>query len=251
VYLPYSNGNNYIRPAGTSNYTIFDSQAGITVGHQAQTAYRLSISGASFLQGNVRVGGGQSIYTGLPLVPMHIVGNGGSLLLEGVDHTYITFYPDGFAAGRKSYFGFADGATNTITLKNEISGGDVEISTTGGGDINLNASVWAKEVVVQLTDPWPDFVFTKTYSLYSLSDLEAYINLNKHLPNVPSAKEVSEDGVNLGEMDAILLQKIEELTLYTINQQKQIEAQAKNFNEQKELIEKQAILIEQLMKLID
>jgi hypothetical protein len=58
----------------------------------------------------------------------------------------------------------------------------------------------------------------------SLTEVATYIEENKHLPNVPSAAEVEQNGVDLGEMDKILLQKVEELTLYVIQQQKQIEA---------------------------
>ncbi len=69
---------------------------------------------------------------------------------------------------------------------------------------------------------WADFVFNKDYKLMPLKKLESYLNTNKHLPDVPSAKEVAKDGIDLGDMDAKLLQKIEELTLYTIQLQKQI-----------------------------
>jgi hypothetical protein len=74
---------------------------------------------------------------------------------------------------------------------------------------------------------WPDFVFEDNYNLPSLTSVENYINENKHLPNVPSAAEVEQNGVDLGEMDKILLQKVEELTLYMITQQKLIVEQQK------------------------
>jgi hypothetical protein len=59
--------------------------------------------------------------------------------------------------------------------------------------------------------------------LPSLTEVEAFINKNKHLPDVPSESEVLENGINLGEMDALLLQKIEELTLYVIELEKKLE----------------------------
>ena len=68
-----------------------------------------------------------------------------------------------------------------------------------------------------------DFVFEKDYKLRSIGDLETFIKENKHLPDIPSANDVKENGIDLGEMDAKLLQKIEELTLYIIEQQKQLE----------------------------
>ncbi|GGD07570.1 hypothetical protein GCM10011368_06870 [Hyunsoonleella pacifica] len=70
---------------------------------------------------------------------------------------------------------------------------------------------------------WPDYVFTNDYKLPTLLEVEAYIKENGHLPNIDSAKEVEKNGVLLGEMNAKLLEKIEELTLYIIEQQKQIE----------------------------
>ena len=70
---------------------------------------------------------------------------------------------------------------------------------------------------------WPDYVFRDDYVLVSLSELEQYIEEHGHLPNVPSEKEVQEQGQDLGEMNKILLEKVEELTLHLIEQQKRIE----------------------------
>ncbi len=240
VYFPYSNGNNYIRPSSTSNYTFFDSQAGVGIGHQATTSFRLSVSGHSFLSGNLRVGSA-SIYSSLPAAPLHVLGDSNSVLLEGVDYTFISFYPLSLDSGRKSMFGYISPSTTTLTLKNEVSGADIELSVTDTGSINLNGRVWAKEILIQLTDPWPDFVFSTSYELNTLAQVEEYINKHSHLPNVPSAEEVAEKGINIAEMDAILLQKIEELTLYAIAQQKQID-------EQKKIIEEQSKLVETLIK---
>ena len=72
-------------------------------------------------------------------------------------------------------------------------------------------------------DSWPDFVFGNNYKLMNLYELEQYINTNQHLPDVPAAQEVSANGIDLGEMNAILLQKVEELTLHIIELQKQID----------------------------
>ena len=71
-------------------------------------------------------------------------------------------------------------------------------------------------------DSWADFVFSAEYCLMPLNELQNYISLNKHLPNVPSESDVKENGVDLGEMDIILLQKIEELTLYILQLESRI-----------------------------
>jgi len=76
--------------------------------------------------------------------------------------------------------------------------------------------VHAQEVKVDLSVPGPDYVFDNDYNLLSLEEIKTYIDKNKHLPEVPSAKEMEANGVNLGEMNMLLLKKIEELTLYVI-----------------------------------
>jgi len=89
------------------------------------------------------------------------------------------------------------------------------------------------KVAIQNTDDWSDKVFADTYQLRSLGEVEAFINKNKHLPDVPSAIEVVEKGVDVGKMDALLLQKIEELTLYMIELKKSNEQLRKELNELK------------------
>jgi len=84
----------------------------------------------------------------------------------------------------------------------------------------VNGKVNCKEVEVTLSG-WSDFVFKNDYKLRSLAEVENFINLNGHLPDVPSENDVLTNGANLGKMDAILLQKIEELTLYMIDLKKE------------------------------
>jgi len=79
------------------------------------------------------------------------------------------------------------------------------------------------KVAVNCSTDWADYVFAKDYKLKSLSEVEEFILKNNHLPNVASASEVVENGLDLGKMDAKLLEKVEELTLYLIQQNKQIE----------------------------
>ncbi|MCK9424098.1 MAG: hypothetical protein M0Q38_16050 [Bacteroidales bacterium] len=88
------------------------------------------------------------------------------------------------------------------------------------GAMKVNGKINATEIEVSLT-AWPDHVFKSGFELMPLQDVENYISLNKHLPGVPSETDVIQKGNNLGEMDAILLQKIEELTLYMIDLKKE------------------------------
>lgn len=94
----------------------------------------------------------------------------------------------------------------------------------------VNGLIHTKEVKVDLLN-WPDYVFEPSYTLTPLHELEQKIITDKHLPEIPSAKDVEENGVLLGEMNKKLLQKVEELTLYMIQLNKEIEllkANAKN-----------------------
>ncbi len=79
------------------------------------------------------------------------------------------------------------------------------------------------KVSPKTTADWADYVFDKKYELRTLTEVEKFINENKHLPGVPSAQEVVDNGIDVAKMDAKLLEKIEELTLYVIQLQKQID----------------------------
>jgi len=103
------------------------------------------------------------------------------------------------------------------------SNGNIGIGTTAPTEkLSVKGKIRAQEIKVELTG-WADYVFAKDYKLPTLEETENHIKKNGHLPNIPSAAEVAKNGVELGEMNKKLLQKIEELTLYIIDQQKRIE----------------------------
>lgn len=81
----------------------------------------------------------------------------------------------------------------------------------------------AREIIVDADPNWPDYVFEKDYSLLSLNETEKFILENGHLPGIPSVQTIQETGIDLGEMNRLLLEKIEELTLHVIQQQKEID----------------------------
>ncbi|MGQ7855252.1 hypothetical protein ACUN24_13540 [Pedobacter sp. WC2501] len=100
--------------------------------------------------------------------------------------------------------------------------GDIGIGTTSPREkLSVNGNIRAREIKVEARD-WPDYVFATDYRPLTPDELERYISVNKHLPGLPSAKEAEENGVELGKMNKKLLEKIEELTLYMISQQKEI-----------------------------
>jgi hypothetical protein len=118
--------------------------------------------------------------------------------------------------------------------------GEIGIGTTTPTEkLEVNGTIRSKEVKVEAA-PWPDYVFSSDYSLMSLQELQDYINTNGHLPEVPDADTVEEEGIALGEMNALLLKKIEELTLYQIELLKLLEEQ----NKRNESLEARIITLE-------
>ncbi len=114
--------------------------------------------------------------------------------------------------------------------------GNVGIGTaTPDAKLAVNGDVHAQEVKVDMTG-WPDYVFDEDYDLPTLKEVEKHIKEKGHLFNIPSAKEVEENGIHLGEMNKLLLEKIEELTLYTIYQEKKLKEQEKRLKKIEQLI---------------
>lgn len=111
--------------------------------------------------------------------------------------------------------------------------GDIGIGTTDPGSYKLavEGKIGARSIKVTSASVWADYVFAPEYNLMSLPEVESYIKKHNHLPNIPSAKEVEEEGFELEKMDALLLEKIEELTLHIIEQNKKLEAQAQKIEE--------------------
>jgi len=100
------------------------------------------------------------------------------------------------------------------------------------GNIRANGSFLANGTTLNV----PDYVFEPDYKLRSLADLQTYIAREKHLPDIPSAQEIKEQGVNLSELQMQLLKKVEELTLYTLEQEKVNQTQARRIAQQEQLI---------------
>jgi uncharacterized protein YaiE (UPF0345 family) len=120
-----------------------------------------------------------------------------------------------FKSNAASYFENMGSVSAMITAS-----GNFGIGTTDPKNkLSVNGTIWAKEVKVSLTDA-ADWVFDTNYKLKPLADVEKYIYENIHLPEIPSAEEFRQNDMNVSEMSNKLLQKIEELTLYAIEQDK-------------------------------
>ncbi|MDQ7949181.1 MAG: hypothetical protein REI93_10060, partial [Pedobacter sp.] len=129
-------------------------------------------------------------------------------------NTYrLSLTPDGFAS---------TGTMNVMGSGDNFIAGNVRIGTTVAHPerLSVNGRIRAHEIKVE-TANWPDYVFDDDYKNVPLPQLEQFIKLHKHLPDVPSAKVVAENGIELGEMNKLLLKKIEELTLHLIQKDKE------------------------------
>lgn len=145
----------------------------------------------------------------------------------------------GFGVDKKGIGHISANINTPVNIMNFFSSGKVSIGNAEpivgtSHRLFVEGGITSEEVVINtLTKDreWPDYVFKKDYTLMPLTDLKEYINTNGHLPNVPTAEDVSLEGQNLGEINTILLEKIEELTLYLIEQQEEIENLKKMIHE--------------------
>jgi len=118
-------------------------------------------------------------------------------------------------------------SNNSNAIMTIATNGNVGIGTINPAyKLSVSGTIQTKEVRVETG--WADFVFDKGYQLKPLPEVEAFIHANKHLENIPSAKEIQDDGLAVGEVQTKMMQKIEELTLYVIELQKQINELKKN-----------------------
>jgi hypothetical protein len=229
IYLPYSNGNNYIRPASSSNNTYFDGGGGVGVGHQGQwPGYRFMVMGKSNFHGDV----GVNIGNVQPKGALDVNGTIFSTKGWGDWMQLHTNNGNGFwrihNPQTQDYlvFGHEVGGNQTYALYLHDNG-NVSIGSNAGTDPNYKLSVdgamRAREIEVNLST-WADYVFEESYELMPLTEVEAFIDENQHLPNIPAANDMVETGLNVGDMQVKMMEKIEELTLYIIEQDKKINA---------------------------
>ncbi|MBA4260120.1 MAG: hypothetical protein C0446_13230 [Chitinophaga sp.] len=173
-----------------------------------------------------------------PLNPLHVFGYSTvGIQYQSNSHAYMQV--DGgnnhqsgyyiFKNGQQKWGIYSDANSNDLkffdTQSDRVTftqGGNVGIGTTNPTErLSVNGNICAKKLIVSQQN-WSDYVFYKNYKLRPLNELEKYIQKYQHLPDVPSTKEVQSKGINVGDTQALLLKKIEELTLYVIKQDKKI-----------------------------
>jgi hypothetical protein len=230
------NGNNYFSYNGAADVNLRflgRGSGGRALVHDAGNQLVLSYGGD--FTGGVR---SDAVLTvNAPAVPSPYVGARNPIILNsqnfgGNNSSCVVFANGGntiadigsdlIANGGKDLFLEADRGNNSILL-NPYGTGNVGIGVLNPQSrLAVNGTITAQRVKVTATG-WADFVFDKDYQLPSLKETAAYIAANKHLPGVPTEKEIEKDGQDVGEMNKVLLQKVEELTLQLIKLQQQVD----------------------------
>ncbi|MBP0613791.1 hypothetical protein J8J42_12150 [Chryseobacterium sp. cx-311] len=206
---------------------------------------RLNINGNLRLTGNsgnkIVFGGGSTAPTGTTYVGddgnFHIRLDGSKLYLHPYSSVFLFDEPDPNPLLKKAFSMESNGV---------IGMGTDNFTCSGCAEYRLFVKDGIKtekvKVEIAASNGWADYVFKDDYKLMPLHDLDTFIKTNGHLPEVPTTEQAIANGIELKEMNILLLKKVEELTLYTLQQQKQIDLQQKELQQQsrslKELAEK-------------
>jgi hypothetical protein len=216
----------YQQGSGDMNYF----NGNILLGTNINAGYKLDVNGQARIQSTLIL---KNVVTGAntdSLVSIDINGN----VKELSPSRFLSNTAICNNAGTLNYLPkFTSGniIANSIIYDNGTSVGIGTTSPSSNYKLAVEGTVGARKIIVTLANPWADYVFNSNYHLRPLSEVDQFIQENKHLPEVPTAKEIEKNGVDLAATQVILLKKIEELTLYVIDQNKKIEMQQKEIEQ--------------------
>ena len=222
-------GTNALNQSSSENYALLQGTTGSNLGRTYLNSpldirFRIKNSDKMVLDANGNVG----IGIASPAQELHVFKSGTNADIR-LQTDLATNYLDVFCGNnRAGLFGYDKASLEFATdgkLRMFISGTDGRIgigTSNPQSTLAVNGKITAKEVEVTLNG-WADFVFKPDYKLLPLSEVEKFIKEHRHLPGVPSETEILSKNQNLGEMNALLMQKIEELTLYVIELKKELE----------------------------
>ncbi|MDX1477841.1 MAG: hypothetical protein R3301_09030, partial [Saprospiraceae bacterium] len=207
--------NNYTGSATKYGALFTNNSAGtgLNVGVQANvTAHAADPSDAYGLRGHVFGNGSNANLIGV----QGFINNAGG----GTGNQYAVYANAPLVDPSASTYSFAVFATGNSHFANDVRIGHLD--DVPGYALSVDGKIIAEELKVQLSGSWPDYVFDPGYALKSPAEIEQFIGNHGRLPGVPSAAEVESNGLEVGQMHRILLEKVEELTLLVIEQDKRI-----------------------------
>lgn len=209
--------------ATTTPAAKLDVNGSTRLGGNASVTGNLNVAGAASVNGVLTANTNASVGSNLTVGGNTAVGN--SLVVSNNANIGAAL-----AVNTNATIGTNLTVNNNATVNNDarVNGRLIvgnPASTPGSHAVYVDGSIIATEVKVALQPSWPDYVFEADYPMPNLAEWEQFIQTNKHLPGVPSAATVAANGgIELGEMNRVLLEKVEELTLLLIGQQKQLDA---------------------------
>ncbi|MBO9675437.1 MAG: hypothetical protein J7577_18455 [Sphingobacteriaceae bacterium] len=189
-----------------------------------------------------------------PTLAFHRYGSGGPQFRLAADGSNVLYLESAGANSSRSpvpYGGGPNSYFSKLYIDADLTAmGNVGIGTsTPNEKLAVNGKIRAKEIKVEATN-WPDYVFEEGYKVGTLQELESYIKTNKHLPDMPSAKEIDTQGLQLGEMVKMQQKKIEELTLHLIEKEKQLRNQENKVIQLESKLSQQEKAIQEILKKI-
>jgi hypothetical protein len=236
--LYIENSNNLTTPL---IYGDFASNQ-VSINTKPVSGSALTVKGTTYVDGPLKSTADVSVGTGLYLRDP----NPRIVLSDNIP--YLQIYeannelPSGIKAGGSLIADdvtYANPASNDLIVKGHIGIGTPLLNNPNNYALAVNGAIGAQDLRIENNSAtWPDYVFSKGYNLPRIAEVEKYVAENNHLEGVPSAEEVQKNGHSVADMDAILLKKVEELTLYIIQQQKQLEAQQKELDALKKQLKK-------------
>lgn len=213
----YGTNNLFLKTNGSARMTILNSNGNVGIGTTFPTD-KLHVLGNIYLPSDSKLKlGTQSATSG-----SFMIHNSACCYNTYADFSGSLFFRrlDSNGGGIGSLLGLQSDGTVTIGVWETYSS---TVTNTQGHRLMVNGGILCEKIKVIADVPNSDHVFEKTYPLMSINDVKNYIEQHKHLPEVPSAKEFKDNGYNVGEMDDLLLRKVEELTLYVIKLNEEVE----------------------------
>jgi len=228
-------GNNIVRPAGNTGIGCQEPLAMLQIGSGSNSVGigRLEYSPEDLGYGTSYIGLNTKYTGGGFLCESNNYDNGGALIYStiGGNLHFITLPSNGNQNRSLTTGQLAENRRMTITGDGRIGIGIP--NPPAGFQLAVAGKILTEELTVELAGDWYDFVLEPDYPLLSINELESYINIHKHLPDIPTSSQIKNEGIRVGHINGMLVKKVEELTLYIVQLNKELTSQRKEIEKMK------------------